>query len=368
MKLILAFVLLMASPAFGQSAPADAPAPQLGKIRNIAPEETWKRVTQCVFPIYPFTAFNAHITGTVDIAFLLSPGGTVVSGRVLEGDPSLSYPAEAAIPQWRFQPTVVRGETWSRIRALVRFNPDGTTAVDLVPAILADDFGDPGIPAARIPGAPPASRQTGTVSRPASAPECKSEQPWTGAQSKEIEASQITPGLYVNNYFGLTFHFPSDWQVADRDALDAREANEKRSAQSQYPAMPANVQITSLPSYLLFFARTDGPVTSMGPYVEIWAEKQPFIRSADQYFPNVNFLRDKTADGTSGPDEIEIGGTKYYRGDRWGNFGDKSVYEVRLVTYSRDLIMGIDVVADTAETAQQLVKKSIAAITIVPSH
>jgi TonB family protein len=191
--LVAAFSLsLLSVPACSAQTPADAPAPQLGKIRNIAPEETWKRVTQCLFPTYPSMALHAHITGTVDIAFLISPGGAVVSGRVLAGDPSLSYAAVAAIQQWNFEPTVVRGETWTRIRALVRFNPDGTTAVDLVPAILADDFGDPGIPAARTPGAPPASRQTGTVSRPASAPECKSEPPWTGAQPKEIEADALS--------------------------------------------------------------------------------------------------------------------------------------------------------------------------------
>ncbi len=73
-------------------------------------------------------------------------------------------------------PNVVQGEvTWSRVRALVRFNGDGTTAVDLAPAILADNFGDPGTTRSAAKEFP----------RPASSPECKSVQPWTGAEPKE---------------------------------------------------------------------------------------------------------------------------------------------------------------------------------------
>jgi TonB family protein len=68
-----------------------------------------------------------------------------------------------AIRQWKFRPNVVHGETtWTRVRALVRFNADGTTLVDLAPAILADDFGDPGTPKSTATHSP----------RPASAPEC----------------------------------------------------------------------------------------------------------------------------------------------------------------------------------------------------
>lgn len=50
---------------------------------------------------------------------------------------------------------------WSRVRALVRFNSDGTTVIDLAPAILADNFGDPGTPK---------SAATASVKEPAQAP------------------------------------------------------------------------------------------------------------------------------------------------------------------------------------------------------
>jgi TonB family protein len=121
--------------------PADT---ELRRIQNIAPEEMWNRVMECAFPKYPALAIVSHITGTVDIGLGVSPEGDVgKNSRVLDGPPLLVQSAMDAMRQWKFRPNVVQGEvTWARVRALVRFNSDGTTAVDLVPAILADNFGD----------------------------------------------------------------------------------------------------------------------------------------------------------------------------------------------------------------------------------
>ena len=139
--------LLFAWPSDAQistQAPSNA---ESGRIQNIAPEEMWKRVTQCAFPTYPGLAFDSHIAGTVDIGLGISPKGDVANYRVLDGPPLLVQSAMDAIRQWKFRPNVVQGEvTWSRVRALVRFNADGTTAVDLAPAILTDHFGGPGTP------------------------------------------------------------------------------------------------------------------------------------------------------------------------------------------------------------------------------
>jgi hypothetical protein len=67
-------------------------------IQNIAPEEMWKRVTQCVFPTYPALAFNSHITGTVDIGLRISPEGEVaMNSRVLDGPAMLVSSATTAI-------------------------------------------------------------------------------------------------------------------------------------------------------------------------------------------------------------------------------------------------------------------------------
>ena len=357
---LLAFWLLLSLtlPACAQIATKPPSSASPGRIQNIAPEEMWKRVTQCVFPTYPGLAFNSHITGTVEIGIAISPNGDVANFRVLSGPALLAQSAIDAIRQWKFRPNELRGEvTWSRIRALIRFNAGGTTTVDLSSAILPDDFGDPGT--TRSAAAP--------FPRPESSPACKSVQPWTGAETREIEASEVSPGLYRNNYFGLTFRFPKDWQVADRETLISMAASMRKSVESQNSAPPQNVRRTTLPYYLLFFARTDGPLSSSGPSVQIWAERELLGHSAMEYFSNSKFLNDKTADGTSGPKEIEIGGTKYYRGDRWGKMEGRSIYQVRLVTYARDLIVGIDVVGDAAATAEQLVK-NLEGLKITSSH
>lgn len=139
-------------------------ATELRRIQNIAPEEMWNRVKECAFPRYPALAIDSHITGTVDIGLRVSPEGDVgKNSRVLDGHPLLVQSAMDAMRQWKFRPNVVQGEvTWSRVRALVRFNSDGTTAVDLAPAILADNFGDPGTPKPAAASFP----------RPASSPAC----------------------------------------------------------------------------------------------------------------------------------------------------------------------------------------------------
>lgn len=139
-------------------------ATELRRIQNIAPEEMWNRVKECAFPRYPALAIDSHITGTVDIGLRVSPEGDVgQNSRVLDGHPLLVQSAMDAMRQWKFRPNVVQGEvTWSRVRALVRFNSDGTTAVDLAPAILADNFGDPGTPKSAAVSFP----------RPASSPAC----------------------------------------------------------------------------------------------------------------------------------------------------------------------------------------------------
>src|SRR5215471_8820059 len=98
----------------------------------------------CVFR----SRLKTHIAGTVDIGLSISPEGDVAkNSRVLDGPALLVQSSMDAIREWKFRPNVVEGElTWSRVRALVHFNSDGTTAIDLAPAILADNFGDPGTP------------------------------------------------------------------------------------------------------------------------------------------------------------------------------------------------------------------------------
>ncbi len=123
------------------------PAPVRAETRfqNIPPEAVRTRVIHAVLPVYPEFAKQNHITGTVEIGLGITPRGDVGNARVLIGHPMLVTPALEAIRQWRFQPNLVQGEaTSSRMRALVHFNADGTTAVAFAHPLLADSFGDPG--------------------------------------------------------------------------------------------------------------------------------------------------------------------------------------------------------------------------------
>ena len=157
------------------------------RIQNIAPEEMWNRVTECFFPQYPQLALDTQITGTVNIGLGVSPQGDVGNFRLLDGPSLLVQSAVDAVRQWKFQPNEAQGEiTWSRVRALVRSNSDGTTVVDLAPAILADNFGDPGTPKSAATSFP----------RPSSSPACN--------PAKESgQAPIFVDGAYVLGTVGI---------------------------------------------------------------------------------------------------------------------------------------------------------------------
>jgi Gram-negative bacterial TonB protein C-terminal len=116
--------------------------------------------------------------------------------RVLSGHSLLVQSAIDAIRQWKFHPNVVQGQaTWSRIRAVVRFNTDGTTAVDLAPAILPDDFGNPGIPA--TDSAANTILSSAAMPRPPTAPACINLRQLLEAQVEQLEAAEVGPGTYI---------------------------------------------------------------------------------------------------------------------------------------------------------------------------
>lgn len=167
--LLLSLAPVLALPNYAQTASEIPPQADARRIQNVQPDEMWTRVTQCVLPYYPAVALAAHIYGVVDIGLCVSPKGDVANYRLLTGHPALAGPAVSAIAQWKFQP--IAGPACSRVRALLLFNPDGSTAVDLAHAILADDFGDPGLPNfLRDKGQMPDST---AVHRPRTAPECE---------------------------------------------------------------------------------------------------------------------------------------------------------------------------------------------------
>jgi hypothetical protein len=140
--------------------------------QNIAPEEVWKRVRQCVFPTHAATRLS-HTAGTVSVGLRISPDGEVIANHVLDGEPVLQVLALDAMGRWKFRPNVVQGvATYSRVRALVHFDADGTTSVDFARVLVPDDLGDT--------GASEKESTSAAVPRPPNSPECNSNLPGIG--------------------------------------------------------------------------------------------------------------------------------------------------------------------------------------------
>jgi protein TonB len=67
-----------------------------------------------VLAIYPQAARSAGITGVIIVEVLIDRGGNVVRTKVLRPiNPLLDDAAETAIRQWKYAPTVIRGEAVS---------------------------------------------------------------------------------------------------------------------------------------------------------------------------------------------------------------------------------------------------------------
>jgi TonB family protein len=90
-------VLLCSSPAFSQ---------QLPKTEELA-----RKVKAKVSPVYPEAARRLNITGTVRIAVVVAPNGSVKSSKPVGGHPLLVDAAMDAMKQWKFEaaPAETRG-------------------------------------------------------------------------------------------------------------------------------------------------------------------------------------------------------------------------------------------------------------------
>jgi TonB family protein len=63
-----------------------------------------------VLPVYPLTARQARVQGTVVLQAAISKDGTVEALRVASGHPFLIPPAIEAVKQWRYKPYLVNGK------------------------------------------------------------------------------------------------------------------------------------------------------------------------------------------------------------------------------------------------------------------
>jgi TonB family protein len=63
-----------------------------------------------VRPIYPKDAKKQHITGTVMLHVIIAQNGSVKTVEYVNGPPELTSSAMEAVKQWRYKPTLIKGE------------------------------------------------------------------------------------------------------------------------------------------------------------------------------------------------------------------------------------------------------------------
>jgi protein TonB len=81
------------------------------------------RLLERVEPEYPLLAQRAGIEGEVVLEALLSADGRVEQVRVLSGRPLLATSAQAAVEQWRYEPTTLNGRPVAvLLRVTVQFH------------------------------------------------------------------------------------------------------------------------------------------------------------------------------------------------------------------------------------------------------
>ena len=85
--------MLCSSPALAQEQPHEQPKS----------EELSRKAKTRVAPIYPDVARRMSIAGTVRLAVVVAPNGTVRSSKPLGGHPLLVDAAMDAMKQWKFE-------------------------------------------------------------------------------------------------------------------------------------------------------------------------------------------------------------------------------------------------------------------------
>jgi TonB family protein len=69
-----------------------------------AQEELTRKVRSKVAPTYPEIARRMSISGTVKLAVVVAPNGTIREAKILGGHPVLVNAAVDAIKKWKFEP------------------------------------------------------------------------------------------------------------------------------------------------------------------------------------------------------------------------------------------------------------------------
>jgi TonB family protein len=73
-------------------------------VSAMAQQELGRKVKVKVAPTYPDIARRANITGTVKVAVVVGPNGSLKSTKIVGGHPLLASAALDALKKWKFEP------------------------------------------------------------------------------------------------------------------------------------------------------------------------------------------------------------------------------------------------------------------------
>jgi protein TonB len=87
--------------------PKAMPAPEMLKVSQGVTQGMLLRRVQ---PVYPHSALQMRIAGSVQLQAVIDKAGNIASVKVLSGDPILSKSAVDAVKQWKYKPYLLDGE------------------------------------------------------------------------------------------------------------------------------------------------------------------------------------------------------------------------------------------------------------------
>jgi TonB family protein len=98
------WVVILALLAAASGGLVVCPAQALAQQQEVKGEGLTRKPKTKVMPSYPDIARRMNISGTVRLAVVVSPSGTVKSSKAVGGHPILVNAALEAMKQWKFEP------------------------------------------------------------------------------------------------------------------------------------------------------------------------------------------------------------------------------------------------------------------------
>jgi protein TonB len=97
-------------PTIVTSAPVAVPSAAAPEMLRVSQGVTQGLLIRRVQPVYPQSAMQMRIAGTVQLLAVISKTGDVANVKILTGEPVLARAAVDAVRQWKYKPYLLDGE------------------------------------------------------------------------------------------------------------------------------------------------------------------------------------------------------------------------------------------------------------------